>query len=231
MRPRRRKGSVTGDGLVEIEEGARGREAVERVEHGEFGGFRRTRGAASEGGGEAFLLDHLGQGLGGLEEGWVVEERQCLERGIAAVTTRARGKSVRGVEDREGRRRGHAVGEGVESAARTVWALARIPDALHLAEGHHAIRDGRIDGRSADLVGEQSAGDERGVAHEFRVESKPRLPAEQAVVWVLLVEVGPLRGIATIGAREHNRAVQRLQAPTTLDEFHGQPVKHLGVGG
>ena len=176
-------------------------------------------------------MDDFFESGGEFEEAGVVHEGEGLEGGVAADAAGAGGEAIRGVEDGEGGRWGGAVDEGVEAAAVFVVAFADGPGAFDLALAHDAIGDGRIDWGAADLRGEQAAGGEGDVAHDFGVEAEAGLAGEEVVAGVFFAEVGAVGGALAVGAGGDDEAVDVFEAPVFGEEFGGEPVEEFGVGG
>lgn len=134
--------------------------------------------------GFGFLDEAGGEGLGELDVGAVVEEGEGLERGVAADAAGAGAEAVGGIEDTEGGRWGGAEDEGVDGAAIAVCAFAEGPGAFDLTEGKDAFGDGGINWGTAHLGGEEAAGGEADIAHDFGVEAEAVLAPEEVVVGI-----------------------------------------------
>src|SRR5688500_11192057 len=105
----------------------------------------------------ALPLDSVGESACELEELPIVQERERLQRRVRTEPPRARAESIGGIEHREGGVRRCPPPMRVESAAKTIRSFARLPVALYLAKGHHAVGLRRIHRRSAQLCDQRAA--------------------------------------------------------------------------
>ena len=168
--------------------------------------------------------------------GRIVHQRQRLQRRVGEGAPRRALFAVGRVEGRQRRRRDRSLPERVHAPAIEIR-----PVALHvglrreaLAERHLFPEAGRLVGqhaRSADLVVEQTARRQRGVADQFRGQALTRTARQQPVVGIALAQCrGGRRGLA-IGRRRHDQALHRPHVPPGADELGRQPVEQLGMLG
>src|SRR5262249_27823728 len=102
---------------------------------------------------------------------------------------RASAEGVRTVEYDQRRMRCGAPEKGVDPAAVSVRAGARLPFATELAKVHYAARLRRKDTWPANFFVEQPACLEADIADDLGIKPKPGLPCKQFVVWI---DVGQL---------------------------------------
>src|SRR5690606_19763188 len=123
------------------------------------------------------------KGGGGLDEGFIVQERERLQRcvgNLAARDARLAAGSVEGLERRVGR---GALGERVESPPVAVAALADDPVERTVGTFPGDARDlRREDAGASQPFTEQAACGERQVAEELRLQAERRPAGEPAVL-------------------------------------------------
>ncbi len=241
--------SESRDGFVEVEDDAAellggvgvGKFFAELCEEGEevfplsgggFAGKGEEVGAVDLGGVGWLGFEAGGEGFRGLYEGGVVEEGERLLGGVRLETVHGAFLTGGCVEGGE-----HGVNEGalpvdVEAAAVLIGALGGKVFPLGEIEVRPKVLGlVRHNGRTADLVRVEQAGDGEGVvADELGFEAAGGLLGKQTVVGVDLGEFGVCGGDLAVGFRGDEEAHHVFHIPAGGLEFGGEPVDEFRVG-
>ena len=131
----------------------------------------------------------------------------------------------------EHRERSGAFGEGVKAAAIGVAAVAGLPlQAAVRSVGRDAGGLRREDARPADLLREQVADPQRGIADHLRLQPDARAARQQAVLRVLRQQFRRDPRRLPVCCTRDDPAVHRLHRPAILDQL-GSPASRVARGG
>ena len=195
-------------------------------------GSKAPHEAFFRGAGE-LVFHAFSEGLGGFNKGFIVEQHEGLDGGVAAAALEDAGAAVGGIEGGEGWVVAVAFPDGVDAAAVAIFAGRGGVLGGALASGGSPDAGGlrRIDGGAAHCFGEQSTDGEGLVAKGFSVQAVAGMTPEGFVEGVFFVGVGAYAGAASISAGGDDAVEHGFGRPCVgLDEGDGQPIQKLRVG-
>ena len=129
---------------------------------------------------------------------------------------------------------GHAFPECVEAPSvecvavvlhifsRVAGVVASVPDSGWLI-GFYA--------GPADLLHQQAAGSQDGIAQHLAIHAETRPPGQETVLWILFDKLWGCTRRLPVGRRQNQLLIEAFHIPAAIPEIHGQPIKQFWMTG
>jgi hypothetical protein len=144
----------------------------------------------------------LGHGLGGFDEGLIIQSYQRADRRVTSLPLDAGHIRIGAVECDQVGMGCRPLEVGVHAPAVPILSLAGLPlETAVVGQVGDTGRNGRKDARAANFPGKQPTGGERGVADDFRLDTKSILPVKQVIPRINLFQFRAVPGRLPVSRR------------------------------